>query len=171
MSAATPASTWTAPPPAWTSDSSDEKNIISTARVADVSRSLDAELEITSVCQPRDLEPSARRGELEVESVIDDEDHRKCPFDEYLRVTREEGCQRTRAKWTLNIDAGEEDEQALPRTQCYREKSSDCVLPQRTKSQCLDVSELFCKRWKHMTENLASDAALEEKLLRQLAVR
>ena len=147
-----------------TSDSSDEEDIVSTARVADVSRSLDAELEIASVCQPRDLEPSARRGVLQVESVIDDEYHRKCPFDEYLRVTREEGCQRTRAKWTLNIDAGEEDEQALPRTQCYREESSDCVLPQRAKSQCLDVSELFCKRWKHMTENLASDAALEEKL-------
>ena len=48
-----------------TSDSSDEKNIISTAGVADVSRSLDAELEIASVCQPRDLEPSARRGVLQ----------------------------------------------------------------------------------------------------------
>ena len=54
-----------------TFDSSDEEDIISTARVADVSRSLDAELEITSVCQPRDLEPSARMGVLQEESVID----------------------------------------------------------------------------------------------------
>ena len=162
VSAATPASTWTAPPPAWTSDSSDEKNILSTARVADVSRSLDAELEIASVCQPRDLEPSARRGVLEVESVIDDEYHRKCLFDEYLRVTSEERCQGTRAKLTLNIDAGEEDEQALPRTQCYREESSDCVLSQRAESQCLDVAVL--QRWKQRSKSLASDAAPGETL-------
>ena len=44
---------------------------------------------------------------LQDESVIDDEYHRKCPFDEYLRVTSEERCQGTRAKLTLNIDAGE----------------------------------------------------------------
>ena len=75
-----------------TFDSSDEKNIISTAGVADVSRSLDAELEIASVCPPRDLEPSARRGVLQEESVIDARYHRKCPFDEYLRVTPEEGA-------------------------------------------------------------------------------
>ena len=95
-------------------------------------------------------------------SSIDDEYYWKCVVDEHPRVTREEKCQRTPAMWTLNIDAGEEDEQALLRLQCYREDITDYVLSQCAESQCLDVSELFRKKEGSRGPNASRAAPLQK---------